>query len=58
MNGLLVCKAVFVGPISGLKLNVLLVWPVSLCQKATGYEKAFDFDPKDAPGKIAMKTDY
>ena len=39
-------------------LNVLLAWPVSLCQKEAGYEKAFDFDTKDASGKIAMKADY
>ena len=39
------------------KLNVLLVWRVSFCQKGTDYEKALDFDIKDAPGKIAMKTD-
>ena len=51
-------KLVSVGPIPVRKLNVLLAWPVSLCQKETGYEKAFDFDTKDASGKIAMKTDY
>ena len=49
------CRAVFAGMISGLKIRrVACVTRIIL----TGYEKATDFDFKDAPGKIAMKTDY
>ena len=49
------CRAVFAGMISGLKIKyVACVTRIIL----SGCEKALDFDIKDAPGKIAMKTDH